>query len=175
MKNLTMSNVTIEIYVGTYHKYNCGSLNGAWVDLTQFADYDEFMEFCKVLHNDEPDAEYMFQDSTCDFVFADMISEYGVDKEVFTAIQMYADLSNYQQEILAAYMDASGLGFFEAIEKYEDNFVTEDIEQYAYDIVQEYCVPEFALSYFDYKSFQRDLEMDLMTGSCNGKDFYFNA
>lgn len=34
--NQTMSNVTIEIYVGTYYKYNCGSLQGAWVDLTLF-------------------------------------------------------------------------------------------------------------------------------------------
>jgi len=171
--NKTMSNVTVDVYVGSYHKYNCGSIAGAWVDLTQFANYDEFMEFCKQLHSDEIDCEYMFQDSTCDFVFADMIGECGIDKEVFTAIQMYGDLDNHQQEILAAYMDASGLGFFEAINIYEDNFVTDDIEAYTFDIVQEYGLPEFALRYFDYASLQRDLEMDYTCGTCNGKDFYF--
>lgn len=177
MKNTkqTLSNGTIKIYVGTYFKYNSGSLQGAWVDLTLFENYEEFMEFCKELHADEPDAEYMFQDYTCDFVFADMIGENGVDLKVFEAIQMYARLDDYQQEILAAYMDATRLEFFEAIENYEDNFVTDDMQQYAYDIVQEYCIPEFALNYFDYKSFQRDLKMDFSLGSCNGKDFYFNA
>jgi len=176
MKNTThktKSNVTIEIYVGTYHKYNCGSLNGAWVDLTQFANYDEFMEFCKKLHSDEPDAEYMFQDSTCDFVFADMIGEHGVDEDVFEAIELYGDLDTNTQEIVAALMDASGLGFFDAVGKYEDLFVTDDIDTYCVDYVVDMGLPEFALNYFDYAKFQRDLEMDLITGSCNGKDFYF--
>ena len=32
------------VYVGTYHKYNCGSLKGAWVNLESFDDEDELME-----------------------------------------------------------------------------------------------------------------------------------
>ena len=171
--NLTKTNVVCEIYVGTYGKYNHGSLAGQWVDLTQFQNYDEFMEFCKELHKDEPDAEFMFQDNTCDFVFTDMIDEYGVDEKVFEAIQQYAELEEYQQEILAAFIDASGLDFFEAIEKYEECFVTDDIEEYAYEMVKEYSIPDFALNYFDYDKFQRDLEMDFIMGSCNGKEFYF--
>ena len=50
------------VYVGTYHKYNCGSLYGMWVDLTSFLDYDDFMEFCHLLHIDEEDPEFMYQD-----------------------------------------------------------------------------------------------------------------
>ena len=175
MKNThnTKTNVNCEIYVSTYFKYNCGNLNGAWVDLTQFEDYEEFMEFCKELHKEEEDAEFMFQDNICDMVFADMIGEYGVNRKVFEAIQLYSELEDYQQEILAAFMDASGLDFFEAIEKYEDCFVTDNIEEYAYEVVNEYNMPEFALRYFDYKSFEEDLKMDFLEGSCNGKDFYF--
>ena len=41
------------VYVGTYYKHNCGSLYGMWVDLTSFLDYDDFMEFCHLLHIDE--------------------------------------------------------------------------------------------------------------------------
>ena len=33
------------VYCGTYSKYNGGSLYGAWLDLTKFADYDEFMSY----------------------------------------------------------------------------------------------------------------------------------
>ena len=35
------------IYVGTYAKYNAGSLFGKWFNLSDFADKDEFMEACK--------------------------------------------------------------------------------------------------------------------------------
>ena len=38
------------VYVGTYHKYNCGSLFGAWLDLTTFASYEDFCEVCRFLH-----------------------------------------------------------------------------------------------------------------------------
>lgn len=50
------------VYVGTYHKYNCGSLFGAWLDLLTFETYQEFIQTCKTLHGDEEDPELMFQD-----------------------------------------------------------------------------------------------------------------
>jgi len=50
------------IYVGTYAKYNAGSIKGAWLDLSDYADRDSFLEACRELHNDEADPELMFQD-----------------------------------------------------------------------------------------------------------------
>lgn len=50
------------VYVGTYAKYNNGSLYGAWLDLSDYSDKEEFYEACRELHEDEEDAEYMFQD-----------------------------------------------------------------------------------------------------------------
>ena len=50
------------VYVGTYHKYNCGSLYGMWVDITTFDEYEEFCDFCRRLHRDENDPEFMVQD-----------------------------------------------------------------------------------------------------------------
>ncbi|MFT2869362.1 antirestriction protein ArdA, partial [Escherichia coli] len=35
---------TPSVYVGTYHKYNCGSIAGAWLDLTDFDSSEEFYE-----------------------------------------------------------------------------------------------------------------------------------
>lgn len=50
------------VYVGTYNKYNSGSLFGKWLDLSDYSDKDEFLEACADLHKDEQDPEYMFQD-----------------------------------------------------------------------------------------------------------------
>ena len=37
------------VYVGTYGKYNNGSLFGAWLDLSDYADKEEFYEACREL------------------------------------------------------------------------------------------------------------------------------
>lgn len=52
----------MEIYVSTYAKYNNDLLFGEWVDVEQFNDKDEFYQYCKELHSDEEDAEFMFQE-----------------------------------------------------------------------------------------------------------------
>lgn len=57
-----MATATPRIYVGTYAKYNNGSLKGAWLSLDNYTDRDEFLEACRELHKDEDDPELMFQD-----------------------------------------------------------------------------------------------------------------
>jgi len=54
--------MTASIYVGTYKKYNEGSLFGEWVDLDKFSSKEEFIEHIEALHKDEDDPEFMFQD-----------------------------------------------------------------------------------------------------------------
>jgi antirestriction protein len=48
-------------YVGTYAKYNNGSLKGGWVELADFQDTEDFYEYCKSLHSDEADPEFIVQ------------------------------------------------------------------------------------------------------------------
>lgn len=57
-----MSVVAPAVYVGTWHKYNCGSIAGRWFDLTTFDDERDFFAACRALHQDEADPELMFQD-----------------------------------------------------------------------------------------------------------------
>lgn len=38
---------TPSFYVCTYHKYNCGSIDGKWLDLTDFDDRADFYEACR--------------------------------------------------------------------------------------------------------------------------------
>ena len=50
------------VYVGTYAKYNNGSLSGAWLNLSDYSDKEEFYEACRELHKDEEDVEYMLRE-----------------------------------------------------------------------------------------------------------------
>jgi antirestriction protein len=54
--------MTARLYVGTYAKYNNGSINGAWIDLEDHGDKVSFLAACAELHKDESDPELMFQD-----------------------------------------------------------------------------------------------------------------
>lgn len=58
----TMTTTTPRLYVGTYGKYNAGSIAGAWLDLEDYADREDFLTACRALHADESDPELMFQD-----------------------------------------------------------------------------------------------------------------
>jgi hypothetical protein len=49
-------------YVGTYGKYNAGSIEGKWLDLDNYQTYQEFLNACKAVHKNEYDPEYMIQD-----------------------------------------------------------------------------------------------------------------
>ena len=51
------------VYVGTYGKYNNGSLFGAWLDLKDYASYNDFLGACRKVHKGEHDPEFMIQDS----------------------------------------------------------------------------------------------------------------
>lgn len=52
-----------KVYVGTYQKYNSGSLKGAWLDLAEYENYDKFLDACRKVHKDEKEPEFMIQDS----------------------------------------------------------------------------------------------------------------
>lgn len=79
------------IYVGTYAKYNAGSLFGKWFNLSDFADKDEFLEACKELHKDEDDPEFMFQDRenipeelVSESWISDIFSSYEIKWKIWT-------------------------------------------------------------------------------------------
>ena len=51
MEAVTLSEA--RVYVGTYARYNNGSLFGKWLDLSDYSDKDEFLEACRELHKDD--------------------------------------------------------------------------------------------------------------------------
>lgn len=145
------------LYVGTYKKYNEGSLFGAWLDLTMFSSYDEFIEVCHKLHADEENPELMFQDYE-NFPHA-FYSEY-VEESMFEKILDYIELDDSLQPAYEAYLDnidcTASVEDFEG--HYEGDFDSE--EQYAEYIAHEIW-PEIEKEswgiYFDYEAYARDL------------------
>jgi antirestriction protein len=87
----------MRIYVGTYAKYNSGNLKGAWLDLEDYSDKDEFYEACKELHSDEEDPELMFQD--WENIPDALVSESSIEEGAFELAAMDED----DREILEAY------------------------------------------------------------------------
>ena len=55
MTNLRNCLDTASIYVGTYAKYNNGSLFGKWLNLSDYANYDGLLTTMFELHSDESD------------------------------------------------------------------------------------------------------------------------
>ena len=94
METATLSEA--RVYVGTYGKYNNGSLFGAWLDLSDYADKEEFYEACRELHKDEEDAEFMFQDY--ENIPENLISESWISGNFFTLRDAVEKLGDTEQE-----------------------------------------------------------------------------
>jgi antirestriction protein len=158
---------TPKIYVGTYAKYNNGSIEGAWIDLDGH-DKDSFYEACLELHEDEEDPELMFQD------FENFPKSYygesGCDDELWE----WLELDENEREIVEAFIECfgTGNGIKSALEAYIGEFASDEDQAWEYlestGMWSE--LTEWAKSYFDIEKFTRDSQNDV--SSHEGK--YFN-
>lgn len=145
------------VYVGTYAKYNNGSIFGEWVDLEVYDDKDAFYEKCRAIHDDEEDPEMMFQD--WEDVPADMVSECHISEELWE----WLDLDDDDRKLLAVYrehVDQSG-----TIEQAQENYAGtySSREDWAENWWEETGllegIPESARYYIDYSAYARDAAM----------------
>ena len=155
---------TPKIYVGTYAKYNNGSIAGGWLDLDDYTDRDEFYQACRELHPDENDPEFMFQDH--ENIPDCFIGESWISEKFWSYMEAVKEVSN--SEAFEAYVNHFGYDLqnediTELIEKFDDAFQGEQsASDFTYDLVQSMLpsdAPEFLLSYFDYDKYERDLFM----------------
>ena len=163
MENIILSEA--RVYVGTYAKYNNGSIFGKWLDLSDYSDKEEFYNACRELHSDEADAEYMFQD--WENIPTALIGESWLSDNIFEVIEAVSELNENEQEAFFIWLDDGSCDIDkddirELINSFFDDYqgAYKDEEDYAYEIVEQcYELPEFAKSYFDYEKFARDLFM----------------
>ena len=148
------------LYCGTYGKYNSGSLNGMWVNVSTFGSYEYFIDFCKAIHADEEDPELMCQDFEN---MPDSLYHESIGEEEFTNLLKYCDLCDeynvsavddflewYSPEDLGRMHDAY-VGVYDSEEDFAEEIVSD-----CYDL--DNMMGSLAC-YFDYEKFARDLFM----------------
>lgn len=135
------------IYVGTYGKYNSGSIKGAWLDLTDYADQYEFYDACLELHADESDPELMFQD--WENIPAEFIHESGISAE-FWDYQETVENSHLESEVFDAGMKL-GIAWEQIEDRYRGHFWTP--REFTQDYLEQNGMydelPDWAIGSFD--------------------------
>lgn len=153
---------TPKIYVGTYAKYNNGSLKGDWFDLTDYSCLEDLLEDLKEFHDDEEDPELMIQDTE---YLPDDISPLS-EKAIEYAGEYVKALSDHNEDAFSTYyrhINTSGnYDYQEFLDSYRGEFDSE--VDYAMSFVED-CgllndVDDALKNYFDYKAYVRDLFMD---------------
>ena len=166
---------TSRVYVGTYAKYNAGSIAGAWLDLADYTDKEAFLEACHALHSDEADPEFMYQD--WEGIPAGLIGESWLDEAAWEWLELDED----ERATVAAYHDG--------IDQTQKDYSTIlDAFQGCHDSQLEWAYeyfdstglmdgwPEQAKNYFDYEAFARDAFMGDVSGCrYNGQLYVFNS
>ena len=156
------------VYVGTYGKYNDGSLCGLWIDLSSFDDYDEFINFCYAIHSDESDPELMAQDYEC--FPRQWYNEGFITREDFDHIKEYSEMCDkHGADAVDDYME-----FHDELDNFEEAYMGEwdSEEDFARHIVNECYDLERSMGhladYFDYERYGRELFMyDYQMGANN--------
>ena len=155
-------------YITNLSKYNEGHLIGEWVE---FPISEEDLEaVLKRIGIDEEHEEIFFTDWESELELGlgeyEDIEALNELAEELEAIEMHGDL-----EKLEALMEATGYDVHEAISYLDDaiywsGYTLEEVaEEYVNDC---YHLPEFALRYFDYEAFARDLSFDGYTEVSGG-------
>lgn len=155
------------LYVGTYAKYNNGSIFGAWLDLTNYPDAEAFYKACAELHADEHDPEFMFQD------FENFPESLYSENGNIDALYEYIDFlksTHLSIEVVEAGIEL-GIPLDKIEEAYYGQFDSD--ADLAYEYVENtgllQGVPETIANYFDYEAFGLDLASDFIESNT----FYF--
>lgn len=146
---------TPAIYVGTYARYNNGSIAGQWIELDRFGSAQEFYEVCQNLHSDELDPEFMFQDWE------------NIPDRYIGESYMNSDYWEYLQFTQSTYMDDDavtvGVALQIPLDELEDRYYGhyDSDTDLAYDYVESTGMlsemSENLQAHFDYERFGRDL------------------
>ena len=150
------------IYVGTYAKYNNGTLQGEWVSLSDFYDLDGFKEHCAEIHEDEGEPEYMFQD--WENIPEAFIDEGHLDSNFFELRDELENLDGMNVSAFWIWVENTGKDLTESVyylmRQFNSAFVGRYVnkEEFAREIVSmEHELSEFAERYFDYDKYADEL------------------
>ena len=161
------------IYVGTYGKYNNGSIGGEWVDLAGH-DKESFLEKCREIHSDESDPEFMYQD------FNGFPRSFYDESYVPDELFEYVNLPEDDRNLLNAYIDAVGSHCGATLEQAQDSFrgiyasgadFAEQIAEECGDVPKDF--PAWIVIDWE-ASWNSNLRHDYITGEANGDTYFFS-
>lgn len=167
------------IYVADYASYNEGFICGAWFDLTNFSDKDEFMqkvdEFFKELDKvapldfGRPREEMMFQDWQC--INDNYINESWISSqtwEYFDFVNQDEDNEKKLDAYLNFFASSTVTDFADIVSDMEERFFMyldshNFDEDFGYALIHEHGfleIPEQIERYFDYAAYGSDCSHD---------------
>ena len=166
-----MTNTTlISIYVNTWANYNeNGADGGFWVELP--CDLDEVLERLAESTGEEVDEMEVFVNDFETTVNGLEISENSNISDLNDLAEQLEALDEYDLEKLEAILEADGGSLENALDDIDDYtyYSGMTLEEVAEEIVNDcYDLPDFALRYFDFEAFARDLGFDGYTETENG-------
>lgn len=157
----------LNLFVNTWGNYNeNGADGGQWITLPmEEEELQEVLEHIAAAMGDQ-DPEWAIHDYEweSDVELGD-VHEMDSITEWNDRCQEACDLEEWETQEIAAAMEAYGYTFPEALERQQRGSFTlyagMDLEEVAEELINEcYDLPEFALRYFDYEAFARDLSYD---------------
>ena len=154
----------MNVYIGTYAKYNDGNLYGSWLRLEDFNSKEEFLKAAVSIHKDEPDPELMFQDH--EDIPSSLIGESWISKNLWRLMELDKD----EKEPFLIYVENVGCGlddFDKVYEDFQESYAGNWNENwsdprlnFAENLFDEvYEVPENIQPYIDYEKFSNELFM----------------
>lgn len=151
------------IYVGTYGKYNNGSIDGAWINLGDIRSYEEFKDLCREIHPDEEDPKFMFQD--WEELPREIISESHFSARYFDLRNALREMGDAEKGAFWTWAEEKGIDFSERVDDILRRFSDEYIggtysseEEFAEELVRlNENLSDFALYYFDFARYAVEL------------------
>ncbi len=177
MTKLTNCLEDFQIYVGTYRKYNEGNIFGAWLQLSDYSDFEELENAMRELHKDEEEPEFMLQDYECSqfFINQNLICEGYLSREIYEIAEKIED-SNLDFHIIEAFTDCFGqfTDIDDLLEKVSENYYGsyDSDEDFAESFLNEVgAIPENFPNYvyIDWWRTARDLMFDFSSSG----NYYF--
>ena len=157
----------LNIFVNTWGNYNeNGADGGEWITLPMDAEElkETLNKIAAAMGDNDPEWAIHDYEWVTEIDLRE-ISELESIKKLNEKLQELDGLSEWDQKEIAAAMEAFGYSFQEAYDRQQRGcfifYAGQDLEEVAEALVNEcYDLPEFALRYFDYEAFARDLSFD---------------
>lgn len=159
----------LSVFLNTWGNYNeNGADGGFWVDLpcNLFQTLDRLAE---ATGEDRDEMEVFINDYESEIDGLE-ISENDSILRLNELAETLEELDEYDLEKIEAILEVEGgdlMEILESLDNYE-YYSGVTLEELAWEFVEDMCLPEIALNYFDIEKFARDLSYDSYTETTNG-------